>query len=164
LILIARFQVTGLVIAYFIGLASKGVAAYFINNKVCYKQKYYFWQSMFAPLLAAAIHYLILDQINRLIWRDDEITSVLIFLIGILPSFPLYLFLYGLFGGWDDATLKEFKDATDMTGFIRPLVWVFYKASELGSRISPLNNRFPISNRAEAMAEAKQLDAEKIKL
>jgi hypothetical protein len=34
----------------------------------------------------------------------------------------------------------------------------------LGARLSPLNNRFPITNRAEAMQEAKLLTEERVKL
>ncbi len=163
-ILLERFQVTGLIIAYFIGLAAKGLAAYFINHKTCYPQKYYFWQSLIAPLLAGAAHYFILNALNGLLWRNDELTSILIFFIGILPSFPIYMFLYGLAGGWDAATLAEFKQAVDLSGFTRPLAWTMWQASALGARISPLNGRFPIEIRAAAMEEAQALTEERVKL
>jgi len=164
-ILLARFQVTGLIIAYFVGLFSKGIAAYLINHKVCFPQRFYIWQSLVAPLLAGAVHYGILWWISGLVWKGDQITSVLIFLIGILPSFPLYMFLYGFFGGWDEATLTELKEAVELTGSVRWLLrWGMYEATRLGGRISPLNNRFPITNRIEAMKEAKALTDEKVKL
>jgi hypothetical protein len=90
---------------------------------------------------------------------------VLIFFIGILPSFPLYIFFYGLFGGWDKATLDELNDAVALTGSVRWLArWGFYEPTLLGARISPLNGRFPISIRAEAMKEAKELTETKVKL
>jgi O-antigen/teichoic acid export membrane protein len=163
--LLARYQVTGLIIAYFVGLFSKGIAAYIINHKVCFPQRFYVWQSLVAPLLAAATHYGILSVINGLIWKGDQITSVLIFLIGILFSLPLYLFLYGLFGGWDRDTLAELKDAVALTGAIKWLThWGVYEPTAFGARISPLNNRFPITNREEAMQEAKLLTEEKVKL
>jgi len=163
--LIARFQVTGLIIAYFVGLFSKGIAAYIINHKVCFPQRFYIWQSLIAPLLAGAAHYGVLWSINSFIWKGDQITSVLIFFIGILPSFPLYMFLYGLFGGWDKETLAELKEAVALTGSVRWLTrWGMYEPTALGARISPLNNRFPITNRAEAMREAKALTKEKVKL
>ncbi|MBE3040380.1 MAG: hypothetical protein IMZ62_16410 [Chloroflexi bacterium] len=163
--LIARFQVTGLIIAYFVGLFSKGIAAYIINHKVCFPQRFYIWQSLIAPLLAGAAHYGVLWSINSFIWKGDQITSVLIFFIGILPSFPLYMFLYGLFGGWDKDTLAELKDAVSLTGSVRWLTrWGMYEPTALGARLSPLNNRFPITNRAEAMREAKALTEEKVKL
>ncbi|MBE3066315.1 MAG: hypothetical protein IMZ73_02635 [Chloroflexi bacterium] len=164
-ILLARFQVTALIIAYFVGLFSKGIAAYILNHKVCFPQRFYIWQSLIAPLLAGAAHYFVLSGITSFIWKGDQITSVLIFFIGILPSFPLYMFLYGLFGGWDNETLAELKEAVALTGSVRWLTcWGMYEPTALGARISPLNNRFPITNRAEAMREAKALTEEKVKL
>ncbi len=164
-ILLARFQVTGLIIAYFVGLFCKGVAAYIINHKVCFPQRFYIWQSLVAPLLAGAAHYGVLWLICGFIWKGDQITSVLIFLIGILPSFPLYMFFYGLFGGWDADTLEELKSAVSITGTLRGLTrWGVYEPTALGARLSPLNNRFPITNRPDAMLEAKALTDERVKL
>ena len=102
---------------------------------------------------------------SNFIWKGDQITSVLIFFIGILPSFPLYIFFYGLFGGWDIATINELKDAVALTGNVRGLArWGFYEPTMLGARLSPLNGKFPITIRAEAMEEAKQLTQAKVKL
>jgi hypothetical protein len=164
LVLLERFQINALIIAYFVGLFSKGIAAYFINDRVCYPQRFFSWQSLVAPLLAAGVHYAWLRWLTGLIWQNDEISSVLIFLIGILPSFPVYLFLYGFFGGWDGDTLEELKSAVSLTGFARPFAWLIWKSTELGSRFSPLHNRFPIDIRPAAMLEAQELTAEKVKL
>jgi len=164
-ILLARFQVTALIIAYFVGLFVKGITAYFVNHKLCFPQRFYLWQSLTAPLLAGAAHYGILSLINSFLWKGDQITSVLIFLIGILPSFPLFMFLYGLFGGWDKDTLDELKDAVALTGGMRWLTrWGMYEPTALGARVSPLNGRFPITNRVEAMEEARKLTGEKVRL
>ena len=164
-ILLARFQVTGLIIAYFVGLFSKGIASYIINHKICFPQRFYIWQSLVAPLLAGATHYGVLWLICSIIWKGDQITSVLIFLIGILPSFPLYMFFYGLFGGWDTATLEELNNAVALSGIVEGLTrWGIYEPTALGARLSPLNNRFPITNRIEAMLEAKALTEERVKL
>jgi O-antigen/teichoic acid export membrane protein len=164
-ILLARFQVTGLIIAYFVGLFAKGITAYLINNKACFPQRFYVWQSLVAPLLAGAVHYGILMLINGFIWKGDQITSVLIFLIGILPSFPIYMFLYGFFGGWDKDTLEELQTAVTLSGAMQGLTrWGMYEPTALGARFSPLNGRFPITNRAGAMQEAKSLTSEKVKL
>ncbi len=164
-ILLARFQVTALIIAYFVGLFAKGITAYFVNHKLCYPQRFYVWQSLVAPLLAGTAHFGVLSLLSNFIWKGDQITSVLIFFIGILPSFPLYIFFYGLFGGWDKATLNELKDAVALTGNARGLArWGFYEPTMFGARLSPLNGRFPITIRAEAMEEAKQLTDAKVKL
>ncbi len=165
LILLQRFQVNALIISYFVGLLTKDFVAYFVNDKLCFPQRFFFWQSIAAPLLAGGAHYLIMDQLAAIIWRGDQITSIVIFFIGVLPSLPVFMFLYGLAGGWDDATLSEFRDAAAMTGPVHGLVeWLMVKPTALGARISPLNGRFPISIRAEAMEEARALTLEKVKL
>jgi O-antigen/teichoic acid export membrane protein len=164
-ILLERFQVTALIIAYFIGLFGKGIVAYIVNDRLCYPQRFFAWQSLAAPLLAAAAHFFFMSWIVNLIWTGDQITSLLIFFIGVLPSFPVFMFLYGLAGGWDQATLDELAKAASMAGLIRPLAkWGLYAPSALGARISPLNGRFPITIRADAMAEAALLTREKVKL
>lgn len=163
-LLVGRFQVTGLIIAYFVGLLSKDIAAYFINNKVCFRQGFAFWQSLFAPVLAGALHYFVLRYLTGFIWKGEQLTSVLIFFIAILPSFPLFAFFYGLFGGWDDGTLAELQQAVPLSSFMKPLTWLFWKATALGARISPLHNRFPIRERETAMQEAAALTLERVDL
>ena len=164
-ILLARFQVTALIIAYFVGLFAKGIVAYFINHKYCYPQKFYTWQSLVAPLFAAAAHFGVLTLLNNFLWKGDQITSVLIFFLGILPSFPLYIFFYGFFGGWDKSTLDELRESIALTGNVRWLArWGYYEPTLLGARLSPLNGRFPISIYDQAMKEAKELTEAKVKL
>jgi O-antigen/teichoic acid export membrane protein len=163
-LLLAYFQVPALIIAYFIGLLAKGVSAFIVNHKVCFPQKIYIYQSIAAPLLAGAVHYLLLRGIAGLIWRGDQVTSMLLFFVAILPSFPIYLFLYGLLGGWDDGTLGELKEAVDMTGRLRPVVWLIWASSAAGARHSPLHNRFPVRIRGAAMEEARALMLEKVRL
>jgi O-antigen/teichoic acid export membrane protein len=163
-LLLERFQITALIIAYFIGLLSKGLLAYFINHRLCYPQRFYFWQSLAAPLLAGASHYFILRWVTGLIWQGDQITSVLIFLIGILISYPLYAFLYGLFGGWDDGTLDELRHATELSNFMRPFARLFWASTALGARLSPLYGRFPIEIRPSALDEAQSLMQERVEI
>ncbi len=164
-ILLARFQVAALVIAYFVGLLAKDFVAYFVNHKVCFPQRFYFWQSLAAPLLAAGAHFLLMDRLSALIWQGDQVTSILIFFIGVLPSLPVFMFLYGLAGGWDSATLAEFREATAMTGPVRGMVdWMMVRPTALGARLSPLTNCFPINIRACAMEEAQSLTLEKVRL
>jgi len=165
LVLLKRFQVNALIIAYFVGLLTKGFVSYFVNNKLCFPQRFFFWQSVGAPLLALGTHYLLINSLSDFIWKGDQITSIIIFFVGILPSLTVYMFLYGIFGGWDDATLAEFHVATSMTGPLRGIVtWLMLNPTALGAKWSPLNNRFPISIRAAAMEEANSLTEEKVKL
>jgi O-antigen/teichoic acid export membrane protein len=163
-ILLDRFQVAALIIAYFVGLLTKDIVAYLINHKACFPQRFFFWQSLAVPVMAAGVHYLMMDRIAAFLWKGDQLTSILVFFIGVLPSLPVYMFIYGLFGGWDDATLFEFREAGRMTGPVRGLVdWFMVRPTTLGARISPLTNRFPIWIRAEAMDEAQQLTEERVK-
>jgi O-antigen/teichoic acid export membrane protein len=163
-LLLARLQVNALIIAYFVGLLTKGIVSYIVNDRLCFRQRFYFWQSLGAPLLAGAVHYVILRWLTGLIWQGEQITSVIIFFIGILLSFPLFAFLYALFGGWDDATLGELRRSADLAGFMRPFARLFWGASALGARLSPLHGRFPIDIRPAAVEEARTLTAEKVSL
>ncbi|HEX9090248.1 MAG TPA: hypothetical protein VF831_02110 [Anaerolineales bacterium] len=163
-LLITRLQIIALIIAYFVALMTKNIIAYLANHKLCFPQRFYFWQSLAAPFLAGLAHYSILRWIGGLIWRGDQLTSIIILFIAILPSYPMYAFFYGLFGGWDDATLREVQRAVELSTFMKPLAWLFWKSTALGARLSPLNNRFPITNRQAALAEANSLTRERVSL
>ncbi len=164
LILLRQFQIYALVVAYFVGLLTKDIVAYFVNHKTCFPQKFYAWQSLVAPLMAATVHYLLLRWLTGLIWQQDQITSIIIFFIGILLSFPVFMFFYGLFGGWDDATLEELRRAADLSNFMRPMSWLFWASTALGARLSPLHGRFPIDIRRAALEEARSLEGERVRL
>ena len=163
-LLLDSLQINALIVAYFIGLLSKDIVAYFVNHRYCYPQRFYTWQSLAVPLLAGIAHYALLRWLGGLLWKEDALTSVLIFFLGVLPSFPIYMFLYGLFGGWDRDTLTELKESASLTGAIRPLAWLVWSSTALGARISPLHGRFPITIRTAALLEARALNEEKVKL
>jgi O-antigen/teichoic acid export membrane protein len=163
-LLLARFQINALIFAYFAGLLTKDLVAYAVNHRVCFPQRFYAWQSLIAPLLAGAAHYVVLRWLGGLLWQGEQLTSVLIFFIGILPSFPLFAFFYAFFGGWDDATLAELRRAVPLSNFMRSFSWLFWAASALGARLSPLHGRFPIAIRASALEEARALTGERVRL
>lgn len=162
--LIARLQINALIIAYIVALMTKNIIAYLLNHKLCFPQRFYFWQSLGAPFLAGLVHYALLRWIGGLIWRGDQVSSILILTIAILPSYPIFAFFYGLFGGWDDATLEEVQRAADLSTFMKPFAWLFWKSTSMGARISPLHNRFPITNRQAALDEAISLTHERVNL
>ncbi len=164
LLLLERLQINALIIAYFVGLLSKDFVGYVINHRICFPQRFYPWQSLIAPLLAGAAHYAVLRWLGGLLWHGDQISSVLLFFVGILLSFPLFAFLYAFFGGWDDGSLAELRQAVDLSGIARPLALIFRSASALGARLSPLHNRFPIDIRAAALEEARALTKERVSL
>jgi O-antigen/teichoic acid export membrane protein len=162
--LIVRLQIIALILAYFVALMTKNIVAYWLNHKLCFPQRFYFWQSVAAPFLAGIVHYIVLRGLGSLVWRGDQVTSVIILVIAILPSYPLFAFFYGLFGGWDDATLSEVHRAVDLSTFMKPLAWLFWKSTALGAKLSPLHNRFPITNRQAALEEAMSLTHERVNL
>lgn len=163
-ILVRSLQINALIISYFVALLAKGFIVYFINQRVCYRQRFYYWQSIVAPLAAGLAHYAFLRWLGTLIWRGDQISSMLTLLIAILPSYPVFAFFYGLFGGWETDTLAEVRRAAKLSGFMRPLALVFWAATALGARISPLHNCFKIDIRPAALAEAISLTAERVNL
>jgi O-antigen/teichoic acid export membrane protein len=163
-VLVQQYQVAGLIAAYLIAELVRGVAAFFINNRYCFPLHYYPWQSLVAPLMAGTLQYLLLRWLTGLVWNGTPETSILILVIGLLFSYPVYTFLYGLFGGWDDATLAEMRHASEMMPFLRFMGSAFWRPSAFGASLSPLHNRFPISNRAEAIEEANRLTEERVHL
>jgi hypothetical protein len=163
--LLAHFQITALIIAYFAGILMRGVVSYFVAQKYCFPQRFYFWQSLGAPVIAAGLHYLFLSLIAQLVWQRDEISSIILFFIGLVPAMPVFFFFYALVGGWDDAGLDEVAEASLMTGWLHPMLnIVFILPSRWGAKLSPLHNRFPITMREAAMVEAQALTEERVKL
>jgi O-antigen/teichoic acid export membrane protein len=165
IVLLARFQIEALIIAYFVGILVRGIVAYFVADRYCFPQKIYFWQTLAAPLMAAGLHYLFLSLIAKFVWQGDEISSVVLFFIGLLPAMPVFFFFYALAGGWDDAGLEEVTEASHMTGFLYPVVKIIFELpSRWGAKLSPLHNRFPIKMRETAMVEAQALTESRVKL
>jgi hypothetical protein len=102
--------------------------------------------------------------IAKYVWQGDEITSVVLFLIGLVPAVPIFFFFYVLAGGWDNAVLDEVAEASRMTGFLRLVVRVVFEIpSRWGAILSPLHNCFPIKMREIAMLEAQALTEQRDK-
>jgi hypothetical protein len=97
-------------------------------------------------------------------WQGDQISSILVLTIAIVPSYPLFAFFYGLFGGWDDSTLEEVRRAVELSTIMKPFAWLFWRSTAFGARISPLHNRFPITNRQAALDEAISLTGERVSI
>jgi O-antigen/teichoic acid export membrane protein len=163
-LLIGRFQIYALVMAYIIALTLKDIVGYIVNHKINFPLHLYLWQTFAAPMLAGVAHYFVLRELTGLVWKNDAGTSILIYIIAITLSFPLYSFFYGLFGGWDNNTLNDFHRAVNISNFAKPITWLFWKTSSIGARISPLHGKFPVKIYDEAMQEADALTQERVKL
>jgi O-antigen/teichoic acid export membrane protein len=163
-LLVDRFQVYALIYTPFLVTIIRAVLIYYINHRYSFPQRFYFWQTFGASVLAGIVHYAWLRVVTGWIWQGDEITSLIILLLALIASFPAYAFFYGWFGGWDDNTLSEFDRGTKLTSFMKPMARLFYRASVWGTRYSPLHGRFPITIYDEARTEAELLTEERVAL
>jgi O-antigen/teichoic acid export membrane protein len=163
-LLVPRFQLLGLILAYCIALPVKDVAAWLVNRLVLFHYRIYWWQSAAAPLLAGAVNYALLRLLGNVLWGGDQVSSVLLFFVALLPSLGVFCFFNGLFGGWDDDGLAELHRAAGMSNLGKPVAWAIYHTSRWGARLSPLHGRFPIDLYAAAQAEGDSLTAEKVAL
>jgi len=163
-LLLPRFQLLGLIMAYCVALPAKDIVAWIVNHKLIVPLRLYLWQTIVAPTLAAALNYLVLWQFGNWIWSPAQVPSVILFVVGLVFSFPLYAFFSGLLGGWDEAGLEEFRRSVGLASLAKPYAWLIYHGCRLGARISPLHGRFPIDLYEAAEAEAASLTAEKVAL
>ncbi len=163
-LLIDTWQVNALIYVPAITLSIKALVVYWLNNRYCFPQRFYFWQTLGASALAAVTHFIWLRWVTGLIWQGDEVTSIIILAFGLLISYPVYSFLYGFFGGWDEKTLAEFDRGTKLSNFMKPMTRLFYHSSRIGAKVSPLHGKFPISSFDEARKEAEDLTLERVKL
>ncbi len=163
-VFLARFQIWAMIGAYFVGLLTKDIVSFIVNDRVCFRQRLYAWPALIAPILAGATHYVVLRWLTGLIWQGDQVTSVLIMFVGILLSFPLFAFFYALYGGWNDAALDELRRGSELAGPMRPLALLFWRASGLGARLSPLHGRWGVRIQSAAEDEAAGLMAERVEL
>ncbi len=165
-LLVPRFQLVGLIAAYCVALPVKDVAAWLVNRAFLFRYRIYWWQSAAAPLLAGGVNYVLLRLLGNVMWggAGDQVSSVLLFFIALLPSLGVFCFFDGLFGGWDDDSLAELRRAAGMSSLGKPVAWAIYHTSRWGARLSPLHGRFPIDLYAAAQAEGESLTKEKVAL
>jgi O-antigen/teichoic acid export membrane protein len=164
LLMIGKLQIYALVAAYMVALMLKNIIGFLVNHRFNFRQRIFVWQTFVAPMLAGVVHYFIIRYVTGLLWKNNAGTSMLIFIVGVVLSFPLYSFFYGIFGGWDNNTLEDFHRAVRISSYAKPITWLFWKTSALGARISPLHGRFPVKTYEAAMQEANELTQERVKL
>jgi O-antigen/teichoic acid export membrane protein len=165
-LLMPSLGLNGLILAYVVALPIKNVVAWWINGKLIISYHIYWWQTVIAPLLAGTVNWAILRALGAEMGGNeiDQITSVILFFVALLPSLPLFCFFSGLFGGWDDAGLAELRNAAGLSSLGKPIAWLIYYAAALGARLSPLHNRFPIDLYSSARREARSLTGERASL
>lgn len=164
-LLASRLQAFALVAAYMVALPCKALANLYFVRREMDGLTVNWWQSLFAPILAALGVFFALRYLGDLYWTQDSAArSLALFATGLILAFPPYFFMTGLLGGWDDFGLDEFRRAVPMSNVGRPLAAVLLRCTEWGARWSPLHNRFPTRTHAEAMREADELTRLKVPL
>ncbi len=124
------------------------------------------WQTFVNPTLAALGNYYILRAIATSLWHGPGHTANtwLVVMITLLGSLPIYMFISAMLG-WDDAELREFKDAVELVPApFRILARFMYAVVNLGTSLSPLHNRFVAKLDVEASREAALLTAAKVQM
>ncbi|MEJ2248726.1 MAG: oligosaccharide flippase family protein, partial [Candidatus Lokiarchaeota archaeon] len=163
LLVILTKDMAFVIIAYMPAVLTKDIIAWIIVRYKIIKYKIYWYKTFITPLLSALVNFIVLFFLGNFLWSiemgDKIINTAIIFLIGIFLFMYFFAFLDGLFGGYDNNTLKEFEKATDMVKvpFIGFFPRALYKVAALGAKISPLHNKLPIDIYEKGMAEAFEL-------
>jgi len=163
-LLIPPFGMLGVVYAYIPALAAKDITAWYLIRKYISKPKPYWWHTFIGLGIAALINYGALELFARLTWANDIATSLLLLFMATFVSLFFFGFFTGLTGSWDDNTLEELRVSIRLVKGVGIFAKSLYKAIELGCRISPLHNKFPVDLYSAAMEEARELTLEKKKL
>ncbi|MFX0099064.1 MAG: hypothetical protein ACFFCS_05740 [Candidatus Hodarchaeota archaeon] len=146
---------------------------WYVNKYIC-KIKIALWQSFVAPIIPGIIQLVVGWLWAQYVFPPIEnsiggeiggivaaaITVVFAMLFGLVFSF---LILYGFFGGWDDHSLRVFKEAVYNSGPSRLLFIPVFKIAVAFLKISPFHNRFPVEYK-EAEREMVELMIQREKI
>src|SRR5580704_4677428 len=124
------------------------------------------WQTLVNPALAAVGNHVILRSFALARWQGPGHAGSgwVVVLLSLVGSLPIYMFLSGLLG-WDDASLAEFRDAAELVPApFGAVARMAHRVVQIGSSMSPLNNRFPGNLVKEAAADAAELTVLKAEL
>ncbi|MDO8433621.1 MAG: hypothetical protein Q7S58_14545 [Candidatus Binatus sp.] len=156
----------GVFYAFLISSVMRGLVAWPLMGYLVAWPAISWWQTIFNPALAAIGNYAIMRAFALAVWRGPgHVASAwLVVLVSLIGSLPVYMLLSGLLG-WDRASLAEFRDAAELVpapfgGIAR----MAHSLVEWGSKLSPLNDRFPGNLVEEAAAESGELTALKAEL
>lgn len=163
-VLAERFQAWALVYAYMIALPFKALIDMLFLRRHFGGIVVNWWQTLIAPLLAAAAICVVLRWMGGLFWMPTRTSSSSLLLVGLVLACPPYFWLTGLLGAWDDQGLREFRRAVPISNIAKPLAWLLLKCVENGAAFSPLHNRFATRTYDTATQEAAELTSAKVRL
>ncbi|MFX0102698.1 MAG: hypothetical protein ACFFCS_24235 [Candidatus Hodarchaeota archaeon] len=129
------------------------------------------WQTFIVPvftvltLLPLSLLLVNIFNILHAEFRPDLTVPIIYAAVGLLMllfTFPILIFfLYGLYGGWDDYQLLQFKNAMLISGPSKGFVKILYKTTKWAHEHSKLANKFPIPHE-KAEKEAMELTIKKL--
>ncbi len=156
------------IIAYIISLGIKDIVVLILVRWKIHKWDWNLWTAFIAPILAAGVNFVILYfgvvKLFLNIFGVGIISAMLLFVVGMFLMEFIYSFVLGLFGGFDDNTLKELDLATSMVTGVSFFARAYYWCAYAGCKISPLHNKFPVKVFELAMKEAEELTKIKKKI
>ncbi|MBN2006883.1 MAG: hypothetical protein JXA21_26250 [Anaerolineae bacterium] len=157
LLLVVRWQIVGLGLAYALARALRIVVGWSVTRRVVLAPRVYIWQTWIAPAGAAILVYHLAALVTSLWWRPTPLASLTLFVFVMVFLLPVYGFATALFGGWDNGSLVELKNAARLSGLGVILSGPLVLMVHLGARLSPLHGRFPVAIRKMAEEEAQAL-------
>lgn len=163
---VLNMQMMGLLVAWFLSLVLKVFYQWIIIRRKISRFKWYIWKIFGGSGISAIISASCLYLTSKIIYRGDIVTAILLFILSIFCFMPFYSFLTGVFGGWDENTMREFDKASNMVTLVKPLARMLYKSAYYGSRHSLFNlhNKYTIDIYEDAIKEAKDLTTKKKQL
>jgi len=150
-----RLGIVGLWIAFLTALAVR--AAFDWGYIRRWRVKFNVWQSCVAPAGAAFLVYNGLRALLGLVTASETSLTQLAWFFSLLLLMPIYGFMTGVLGGWDDPGIEELRLAMRLSDLGLPLASLLWGAVRLGARLSPLHGLFPMPLQAEAWEEAQAI-------
>ncbi|MBN2150159.1 MAG: hypothetical protein JW839_01810, partial [Candidatus Lokiarchaeota archaeon] len=82
--------------------------------------------------------------------------TVLLMILFLFPAVLMCPF-FGLFGGWDDFTLEEFRKTMEVSGPSKGIMKLMYKITAWFARHSPLHNKWPLADYKVVQQQIQEL-------
>ncbi len=137
-----------LIPGFFATGVKQGLGWWYINHRII-DLKLNSWQNWISPFFAGLVYlglfYGIL-QLLQFIFTNSLIVIVFYIFLGIyvMPG-PGYFLPLGLFGGYDEHTLEDLKNASMLAGPSKLITNLWYKGAQIGSKKSPLFGKYPLA-------------------
>jgi O-antigen/teichoic acid export membrane protein len=167
-LLIPKFQMMGVLLAYIPALVTKNTFMWIVIRKKVVAPKIYFNVVWISPAISAIIVALVVKLFDSLLWTAPVLEAIspigataILFLGALFGGLYLYVFISGVLGHWDKNTLQELDKAAKMVKVVGFLARGMYKAARAGYKVSPFKERWPVDIFTDGMREAHELEIEK---